>query len=26
LNRALALGMQGPGVDQIKSMIFKTPK
>ena len=26
LNRALALGIQGPGVDQIKSMIFKTPK
>lgn len=26
LNRALALGMQGPGVDQIKSMILKTAK
>jgi Tfp pilus assembly protein PilF len=24
LNRALALGMQGPGVDRIKSMILKT--
>ena len=26
LNRALALGMQGPGVDRIKSMILKTAK
>ena len=26
LNRALALGLQGPVVDQIKTMIFKTPK
>jgi tetratricopeptide (TPR) repeat protein len=26
LNRALALGLQGPVVDQIKSMIIKTPE
>ena len=26
LNRALALGLQGPVVDQIKSMILKTPE
>ncbi|MBT6346231.1 MAG: tetratricopeptide repeat protein [Nitrospina sp.] len=26
LGRAIALGMQGPVVDQVKSMIFKTPQ